>query len=205
MKKTLIIISSALLMLAFCGCSTEVHTKADKNSSTTDNVSNPPQSSQTQSMLESSNIEITQDIILSNIYSNYAYGYQCYATVIDKEGCVYRFDFSDTSQNWEDDRLLDEMQKMVKTAKKPQATFSQEDINTLYELLYKVDKNNEFESKFQMCDAGQSTLYGIRYDSGSAELIKIYSCGDVLDIPKDDNAKQIYKKYYEIISNYKST
>lgn len=144
---------------------------------------------------------INQDIVLINHYTNWAWGYQSYGSFIDKDGNLYEFDFSDLPC---DISAQEEIGKMleIRENEKPVGNFCNEKkLKYLYELLYKVDENAGFDEENVSCDAGQDTLYGVRYEEdGSSVLVKIYSDGDWIENPKDKNAQKLCKYYTGIVA-----
>ncbi len=139
---------------------------------------------------------INQDIVFISQYSNFAWGYQNYGSFIDKNGDLYKFDFSDLPYDISVEEKIEKMLE-IKETENPTTNFcNEEELKYLYELLYMVNINEGFYEENVSCDAGQSTLYGVRYkDDSSFELIQIYSDGDDIRKPKDKNAEKLYKYY----------
>lgn len=141
------------------------------------------------------NTVINQDIVFIRHYTNLAWGYQSNGSFIDKEGNVYKFDFSDLPRNISLEEKIQKFQE-IRENEKPVSSdiISDDDLKYLYELLGRIDINAGFNKESVACDAGQYTLYGIRYkDDGSPELVMIYSYGDWINTPEDDNALKLCK------------
>ena len=143
--------------------------------------------------------EESGDIALVLMYSNYAWGYQCSGTFFDRDGIGYDFDFSDMRDISDEDTVClmvalrqSALSEQGKTLKQ---TFSADDMEFMLERLKEVDENAGFDSENIMCDYGQRTLYGVRYEDGTAKLIRIYSYGDMVEEPTDKAAEHLYRRF----------
>ncbi len=175
MKKLISLMFSIVFIISLSGCN-----KSENN-------------------IDVENIEINQDIVFINQYSNYAWGYQCYGSFIDKNGNAYKFDFSDDKIS--DDEKLEKMAEIMKTENPASNIFDGQSMKYMYSLLYKIDKNAGFDEESVACDAGQNTLYGVVYnEDSSAEFIQIYSNGDWEIKPLDPNAKKLCDYYQSAIN-----
>lgn len=181
------VISLILALFSLVGCSSNI--KMDKS-------------------IDIENIEINQDIVFIYQYTNWAWEYQNYGSFIDKNGKSYKFDFSEEPEDMSYEEMLDNMTEIMENDNTSTGYyFNNEDMKYLYALLYKVDENSGFDEECVACDAGQRTLYGVRYNKdGSAEKIQIYSDGDWLRKPNDKNAQKLYNYYISVITaeNYKT-
>lgn len=150
----------------------------------------------TDGSVDISDTDIEQDIVFFEEYKNWAAGYQCRVTAVDRYGNEYDYDFSDEPEDMPDLEKLDKMKELVSKNDSKNNLYSQDEMKYLYELLQKVDKNAGFDEEGAMCDYGQRSLYGVRYDdNGSCDLVLLESYGDWMSQPKDKNAKMIYEYF----------
>lgn len=141
---------------------------------------------------EKPSFEIKEDIVLVEMYTNYASGYVCNGRFFDKYGNAYLFDLSEKDKFQSLDAMLSEMYKILKTNKSTEKIFSKSEMIYAYSLLQKVDENADFESYGIGCDMGQHTLYGVRTGKdGKQHLITIYSYGNMVNVPTDKSANKL--------------
>lgn len=146
-------------------------------------------------------IENTQtgEIVFIESHINYAWGYQDVGYFVDKNGIKYTYDFSD-KKGLTLEEQLEKMQEIIDESDNTQPTyiFTPYSLKYMYRYLLDVDENAGFEVEGKMCDYGQDSLYGIRYDENNVPTaILIHSYGDNEKLPLDKNAQEIYDYYYK--------
>lgn len=140
------------------------------------------------------------DITLVWIYRNYAWDYTCYGTFYDKDGREYSFELSDDEVMINDDQLMFKLQLIYYTTPTAEVVFSEDAMALILDDLSDVNEKTGFDVENIAHDWGQYTLYGVRYDGDSAELVKIYSYGDNVYQPRDRAAQKVLKRFSEEIA-----
>ena len=137
----------------------------------------------------------TGDIVMIISHKNWAWGYQNSGNFIDRYGKVYQYDFSELPpMTFEQE--LEQFSDIMEQSEGTESNFSENDMKYIYSMLNDVDENADFKTENIMCDYGQETLFGIRYDeSNQPEKIMIYSYGDNERKPLDRNSQKIYDYY----------
>ncbi|MGN0606237.1 MAG: hypothetical protein ACI4JM_06920 [Oscillospiraceae bacterium] len=139
------------------------------------------------------------DIILINNHQNGSEinGYRNAGIFIDKYGKIYDYDFSEISDDITFEEEMEKFSDIMEQSEGTESNFTENDMKYIYSMLKKVDENSDFTYGNQhMWDYGQDTLYGIRYDKDNQpHKIKLYSYGDVDEIPVDRNSQKIYDYY----------
>lgn len=177
------ILSAVLVLLMLSGCSS---------------TENDIQTELKKDIEAAQNIEIPYEIVLVNMYTNYAREYQCEGVFIDKSGNSYSFDFSD-DEKMTHEQMLAEMEEIMKSPEmQSNKLFEENEVKYLYSLICTVNENAGFNQEQIMYDYGSRTMYGLRYDENDEiEFVKLYSYGDVVYEPRDGSAEKAYKFYNE--------
>jgi|GEM_PF-2971508 len=141
------------------------------------------------------------DIALVWMYRNHAWGYQCRGTFYDKDGCGYKFDFSDQPYDLSEEDMICLMIAARESALFGgtfiEATFTKDDMEYMLDRLSEVDESKGFVERNTMYDYGQHTLYGVKYENGTARLVKLYSYGDNTQEPLDLNADKVMVRFFK--------
>ncbi len=139
-------------------------------------------------------------LVLANVHSNWAEGFQYYGEAIDLAGNVFRFDFSDDSDqriSWEEaGRML--WEGYEECALEQTGSVDAETMEKCWQLGAAVNPDAPMSETHMEWDAGQWTL--CVFDSETGALIQLYSTGDYDRQLEDDAAKEIlalYRSMYE--------
>ncbi|MCI7766547.1 MAG: hypothetical protein MSJ26_01005 [Oscillospiraceae bacterium] len=138
--------------------------------------------------------------VLIREYRNWAWGYQHMGDLIDENGNVYPFDFSDDDLENEvrsEKELLSRIMKIYAEGNPESAQYENysDTLKKIPALADKVDKRAKLVSENTACDAGQYTIYALTSDF---RLITVCSEGDSSIISTDENASEIQRLCGEI-------
>lgn len=178
-------ISVILIMLLFLlnGCT---HFSPKNNSST----------SGTSASYTAARSDLTSDICLVYMYTNYAWGYQCHGSFFDADGYQYSFNFSDLPRDLSDTDRIDLMREIRNDATVHKQTFSAGDMEYMLNTMASVNENTGFVETNIMYDYGQRTVYGVRYENNTPKFVRLYSYGDWTQEPIDINAAKIVNRFF---------
>lgn len=140
----------------------------------------------------------TGTIVLAEVYSNWADGFDYYGTVIDLEGNVFSFDFSDDPDQailWEEAGLL--LYEKYENAELDHVGNVDKDmIWECWMLGDALDPDAPMPREHVAYDAGQRTLCLFDMDTGA--LIPISSSGNWKSELLDENAQKIMELYQSL-------
>ncbi len=136
-------------------------------------------------------------------YRNWAWGYQHCGYIIDINGNVYPFDFSDDQPEDEvrsEEELIDRLMKIYAESKPESSQYKKYKgkLKEITKLADKADKRARLISESDAYDSGQSTVYAITSDF---RLITVCSSGDSAVTSTDENALEIQKLLNEMNIN----
>lgn len=136
-------------------------------------------------------------------YRNWAWGYDHSGYIIDIDGNVYPFDFSDDESEDEvrsEEELIDRLMKIYAESKPESSQYKKYKgkLKEITKLADKADKRARLISESDACDAGQSTVYALTSDF---RLITVCSSGDSTVTSTDENALEIQKLLDEMNIN----
>lgn len=139
--------------------------------------------------------EYPRGAVLVCEYRNWAWGYQHYGNIIDENGNVYPFDFSDDTLENEvrsDEELVSRLMKIYAEGSPESAQYEKnsDSLKSITALADKADIRAKLVSENTACDAGQYTVYALTSDF---RLITISSSGDSEIKSTDKNALEIQK------------
>lgn len=171
-KKLLIVGLTIVMLLTACGISNNV----DLNNL---------------DLFASENVEalnyLDDQIVFIKQYSNWAEGYQYFASYVTANGNVYSYSYDGdySSEPYKIGDVLDFPRDEVNN------TISSKEMKKLISSFEKVG-DIEFTEESFGCDFGQDSVYGVKYDEqNNAEFIYLGSFGDNHYIPNDKYAKKI--------------
>ena len=134
------------------------------------------------------------NIVFAQVYSNYAYGFQCTADVVDDLGNAYSLDLSLHKDEIIDGGLLGMIQREYDgTDPFRYAAFSAEEMECVRtETAFEIDRTAKVTEKNQSCDFGQKTLYVV---DSNGEMIMLRSYGDWDKELQDGTAKELARLF----------
>lgn len=133
-------------------------------------------------------------IVLINDYQNNAWGYQHNGVIIDNSGKSYYYDLSDKPQDITFKEEMACFEKTMSESDSESTGLDENDILDIQDQLSQIDETAGFTCNSIMADAGQTTLYAIKYTDNEPSKITIYSYGDTEQIPLDKHAYAIYQQ-----------
>lgn len=152
-----------------------------------------------------SDVEIPErGIVFVQQHQNWAEGYQNYGTVVDINGNVYSFDFSDYNSfenskatQYTDAEFVEELLNIYNT-EEPVRVVDQTVVENCYKKIIAINKSSKrIEQSTGGADMGQNTVYVMSYDQSS--LIELYSDGDWHRELDDKAAKGIVELYFGLM------
>lgn len=134
------------------------------------------------------------NIVFAQVYSNYAFGFQCTADVVDDLGNAYSLDLSLHKDEIIDGGLLGMIQREYDgTDPFRYAAFSAEEMERVRtETAFEIDRTAKVTEKHQSCDFGQKTLYVV---DSNGEMIMLRSYGDWDKELQDGTAKKLARLF----------
>lgn len=136
--------------------------------------------------------KISQKVVFICQHLNWAWGYSNNGYFIDNLGNVKQFDLASKKGDYltNDKTFIKYLENLGSSniIKK----IASADVYRYYNMLKKVDKNVSVTKESHGADMGQTTFYGVIYNTnGSYEKIMIYATGDWSETNNDKYALQI--------------
>ena len=149
--------------------------------------------------------ENEKDILLIYRRSNYAWGCEDRGYIIDTNGNLYEYNFSNeavigpSKADKDDPNSYENKAKEIIDNNTGTPFMDKETVEKIQKLGKNVCPDDEFDSKHEMCDYGQETIYF--YNPDTKELIMCESEGDVRKTPHNKDAQKIADLYYKTIDS----
>ena len=187
-----VVVAVAVIGIAISGIKNDISHKAQEPS--------PEISSSESSVLSAPNAkinaDITQNILLMEVYSDPSGGNILNGSLIDKYGRRHTFDFTPAE-------TLLSTEECYNTALENYSDLPEEefitdtDIREIYQNIQLVDPDCGYVTEFHTDETGTYTLYCVK-DYGTLQFIKIYSEGSISDTPTNESAKNIYEYFINL-------
>ncbi len=182
--KQLIFVIIGLMVAALVIGGTLMSVKSDiKNQ-----VNNKSQS-KTESISVSTNDHIKHDITFISITDTYINGNRSKGYILDKNGKKYDFNFSQKGTMTHEE-VLEEAENLPKNTEGEFFT-TPDDMAVIYDLCSTIDEKAGFDRKTDKNQTDTTSFYGVIYKDDKPVLVKIYSYGNINDVPHDPNAVSI--------------
>lgn len=130
------------------------------------------------------------NIVFAEVYSNWAWGFQCSASVVDDLGNVYSLDLGGHSEDIKNGCLMDALLEEYNSQNPFRyAAFSAEEMERVRtETAFDIDRTASVTEKHMCYDSGAKTLY---VADSNGEMIMLRSRGDYDKTLEDKTAKQL--------------
>jgi hypothetical protein len=114
-------------------------------------------------------------VVFSQVYTNFAWGYQKQAMYIFGDGRIYSYDYAKNPGNIKDDISEENVIKYLKDTKAI-GVVDNDYLLKMYSCAASIDPNAKFTTSHETCDYGQKNLY---FHSPDGTTVKCASYGDV--------------------------
>lgn len=135
---------------------------------------------------------LNKKVLIEHYYKNLAWSYTYYGTVICEDGSIYKFKFTDSSQEYGPYDNIEERSKNilehVKISEEKIDKMDKKDLKQLKEELENIENDTIGEST-EIFDIGQTTTEYYNYETN--ELITLESTGEYNEINTSQNIQDI--------------
>ena len=128
-------------------------------------------------------------ILIEYSYRNLAWSYTYYGTVICEDGSIYKFEFTDSSQEYGPyDNIEERSKNILEHVTINKGKMNKNDLKKLKEELKNIENDTTGETS-GMFDIGQTTTEYYNYDT--KEIITLESNGDYNEINNSQNIQDV--------------